>query len=193
MACLLIALAALFHSAAIFTFLIFLAGLRVLTVWRLVAIILAMFGVGGCVIALRDFKARAFLELAARERVTHTLVVPAIYNLCLREPDFARFDLRAWRIGGFGGAPMPEGTIRALAEKLPGLTLMKAYGATETTSPTTIMPPAASGPAPPRAITNFRFVKSVPVRSFGVAPIFALRTASPLYTWSVGSRRVRPR
>ncbi len=106
----------------------------------LVAIILAMFGVGGCVIALHDFKARAFLDLAARERVTHTLVVPAIYNLCLREPDFARFDLRAWRIGGFGGAPMPEGTIRALAEKLPGLTLMNAYGATETTSPTTIMP-----------------------------------------------------
>ncbi len=106
----------------------------------LVAIMLAMFAVGGCVIALREFKARAFLELAARERMTHTLVVPAIYNLALREPDFERFDLSAWRIGGFGGAPMPAGTIRALAEKLPGLTLMNAYGATETTSPTTIMP-----------------------------------------------------
>jgi O-succinylbenzoic acid--CoA ligase len=92
------------------------------------------------VITLREFKARAFLELAARERVTHTLVVPAIYNLCLRDPEFDRFDLSAWRIGGFGGASMPEGTIRALAETLPGLTLMNAYGATETTSPTTIMP-----------------------------------------------------
>ena len=106
----------------------------------LVAILLALFAVGGCVIALREFKARAFLELAARERMTHTLVVPAIYNLCLREPDFDRFDLSAWRIGGFGGAAMPEGTIRTLADKLPGLTLMNAYGATETTSPTTIMP-----------------------------------------------------
>jgi long-chain acyl-CoA synthetase len=106
----------------------------------LVAIILAMFVVGGCVIAMREFKARAYLELAARERTTHTLMVPAMYNLCLRDPDFERFDLRAWRIGGFGGASMPEGTIRALAEKLPGLTLMNAYGATETTSPTTIMP-----------------------------------------------------
>jgi O-succinylbenzoic acid--CoA ligase len=106
----------------------------------LVAIILAMYAVGGGVIMLREFKARAFLELAARERMTHTLVVPAIYNLCLREPDFDRFDLSAWRVGGFGGAPMPEGTIRALAERLPGLTLMNAYGATETTSPTTIMP-----------------------------------------------------
>jgi long-chain acyl-CoA synthetase len=106
----------------------------------LVAIILAMLAVGGCVVMMREFKARAFLELAARARMTHTLVVPAIYNLCLREPDFARFDLSAWRIGGFGGAPMPEGTIRALAEKLPGLALVNAYGATETTSPTTIMP-----------------------------------------------------
>jgi O-succinylbenzoic acid--CoA ligase len=106
----------------------------------LVAIILAMFGVGGCVITMREFKARAFLELAARERMTHTLVVPAMYNLCLLDPEFDRFDLKPWRIGGFGGAPMPEGTIRALAGKLPGLTLLNAYGATETTSPTTIMP-----------------------------------------------------
>ena len=106
----------------------------------LAAILLTMFAVGGCVIMLREFKARAFLELAAAERMTHTLVVPAIYNLCLRDPEFDRFDLAAWRVGGFGGAPMPEGTIRALAEKLPGLALMNAYGATETTSPTTIMP-----------------------------------------------------
>jgi O-succinylbenzoic acid--CoA ligase len=105
------------------------------------AIILALFAVGGCVIAMREFKARAFLELAARERITHTLIVPAMYNLCLLDPEFDRFDLGGWRIGGFGGAPMPEGTIRALAEKLPGLTLLNAYGATETTSPTTIMPP----------------------------------------------------
>ena len=106
----------------------------------LVAIILALFAVGGCVVAMREFKARAYLELAARERMTHTLMVPAMYNLCLRDPDFDRFELRAWRIGGFGGASMPEGTIRALAERLPGLTLVNAYGATETTSPTTIMP-----------------------------------------------------
>jgi acyl-CoA synthetase (AMP-forming)/AMP-acid ligase II len=36
---------------------------------------------------------------------------------------------------------MPEATIEALAERLPQLTLINAYGATETTSPTTIMPP----------------------------------------------------
>ncbi len=102
--------------------------------------ILSMVACGGTLIILPEFKAPAFLALAERERMTHTLLVPAMYNLCLLTPDFAQRDLSAWRIGGFGGAPMPEPTITRLAETLPGLRLMNAYGATETTSPSTIMP-----------------------------------------------------
>jgi len=108
----------------------------------LAAILLTMLGVGGCVIMMREFKASAFLALAGHERMSHTLVVPAIYALLLRDPDFDDYDLSAWRVGGFGGAPMPEGTLRALAERLPGLALMNTYGATETTSPTSMMPAA---------------------------------------------------
>jgi len=111
----------------------------------LVAVLLAMFECGGCVLALPEFKPAAFLELAAREGMTHTLVVPAIYNLLLRHPAFDPAALAEWRLGGFGGAPMPEGTIRALAERLPNLALFNAYGATETTSPTTVMPPGMQG------------------------------------------------
>jgi O-succinylbenzoic acid--CoA ligase len=107
----------------------------------LVAMIVAMLRVGGALVIARSFKARAFLELAAAQRITHTILVPAMYQLCLLEPDFATFDLGAWRIGAYGGAPMPRATIEALAERLPRLTLMNAYGATETTSPATIMPP----------------------------------------------------
>jgi len=106
----------------------------------IVANILAMVACSGALIILPEFKAAAFLALAERERMTHTVLVPAMYNLCLLNPDFDARDLSAWRIGGFGGAPMPEPTIERLAEKLPGLKLMNAYGATETTSPSTIMP-----------------------------------------------------
>jgi long-chain acyl-CoA synthetase len=106
----------------------------------IVANILSMLACAGTLIILPEFKAAAFLALAERERMTHTLLVPAMYNLCLLAPDFADRDLSAWRIGGFGGAPMPEPTIKRLAEILPGLKLMNAYGATETTSPSTIMP-----------------------------------------------------
>ncbi|HSB25074.1 MAG TPA: AMP-binding protein [Burkholderiaceae bacterium] len=106
----------------------------------LVAIILTMFGVAGTTVIVRSFKAGPFIELMQRERVTHTLMVPAMYNLCLLQPSFAQADLSAWRVGGYGGAPMPVATIDALARQLPGLTLLNCYGATETTSPATMMP-----------------------------------------------------
>jgi O-succinylbenzoic acid--CoA ligase len=106
----------------------------------LVAIVLAMAGCAGCTVLMPEFKAPAFLELAQRERITHTILVPAMYTLLLMQPAFGSADLSAWRIGGYGGAPMPEATIGALAQRLPGLSLINAYGATETTSPATLLP-----------------------------------------------------
>ena len=106
-----------------------------------VAVILSMLRAGGLTVLMSAFRARAFLELAERERMTFALIVPAMYNLCLLEPGFAQFDLSSWRLGSFGGAAMPEATIAALARLLPGLTLSNVYGATETTSPATMLPP----------------------------------------------------
>lgn len=105
-----------------------------------VANITTMAACAGTLIIAAEFKAADYLRLAARERVTYTVLVPAMYNLCLLQSDFDSYDLSSWRIGGFGGAPMPIATIERLAVKLPGLKLMNCYGATETTSPSTIMP-----------------------------------------------------
>jgi O-succinylbenzoic acid--CoA ligase len=91
-------------------------------------------------LVLPEFKVRAFLELAARERMTHTVMVPAMYNLCLLQPDLSGFDLSSWRRGAYGGAPMAEATIAALAQALPRLGLQNVYGATETTGPVTLLP-----------------------------------------------------
>lgn len=96
------------------------------------------FGAG--LILMAQFKARAFLELAERERMSAVIMVPAMYNLCLLDPDFDRFDLSSWRIGAFGGAPMPEPNARRLKEKCPRLDLFNVYGATETSSPVAILP-----------------------------------------------------
>ncbi|MEO1688947.1 MAG: class I adenylate-forming enzyme family protein, partial [Pseudomonadota bacterium] len=106
----------------------------------LVANIAALLSVGGAVVMQRAFKARAFLELAAAEGVTHSLMVPAMYNLCLRDEAIGTLDLGAWRLGGYGGAPMPPATIAAMARAVPTLSLQQAYGSTETTSPATLMP-----------------------------------------------------
>jgi long-chain acyl-CoA synthetase len=106
-----------------------------------IANIMSMVRCAGALIIVAEFKAAEYLKIAARERVTQTVMVPAMYNLCLLQADFDSYDLSAWRIGGFGGAPMPIATIEKLAAKIPGLKLINAYGSTETTSPSTIMPP----------------------------------------------------
>jgi long-chain acyl-CoA synthetase len=106
----------------------------------LVATLFTMLRTAGCSVIMRNFNAPAFLELAAREKVTQTLMVPAMYNLFLLRCAVEDYDLSHWRIGGYGGAPMAESTIQELSEKLPNLLLVNAYGATELTSPATILP-----------------------------------------------------
>lgn len=107
----------------------------------LVALITTMLRCAGKLVIMPAFKAADFLRLAVTERMTHTLMVPAMYNLCLLQSDFDQHDISSWRIGAYGGAPMPVATITTLAAKVPSLTLMNCYGSTETTSPSTLMPP----------------------------------------------------
>lgn len=110
----------------------------------LVALVLTVVRCAATLIVMSAFKVKPFLQLAERERMTHTLMVPAMYNLCLLQPDFSGAALKNWRIGAYGGAPMPPATIEALAGKVCGLELMNAYGATETTSPATMTPPGST-------------------------------------------------
>jgi hypothetical protein len=56
--------------------------------YRLVAIILSMFN-GRAVLVLPAFRVRQFLELAARERMTHTVLVGNVQP-CLLDPGFTR-------------------------------------------------------------------------------------------------------
>lgn len=105
----------------------------------LVAMMATAVSCGATLLILRTFNAERFVALAAKERMTFTLMVPAMYNICLLEPHFERHDLSSWRVGGYGGAPMPAPVIERLAQMLPSLTLVNIYGATETTSPATMM------------------------------------------------------
>ncbi|MET0540526.1 MAG: class I adenylate-forming enzyme family protein, partial [Variovorax sp.] len=112
------------------------------------ALVMTAWQAQGALVVMPDFNARAFLELAARERITHTIIVPAMYNLCLLQPDFGQYDLGAWRVGGYGGAPMPEATIASFAQRVPGLGLRNVYGSTETSSPVTMMRPELTASRP---------------------------------------------
>jgi O-succinylbenzoic acid--CoA ligase len=105
------------------------------------AMIDAMAHCAGMLIIMPSFKAADFIDLAVRHRMTYTLIVPAMFNLCLMAPNFDGADLSSWRVSGYGGAIMPEVTVERIAAKLPGLKLINTYGSTETTSPAVFMPP----------------------------------------------------
>lgn len=106
----------------------------------LVAQILTMFACAGAIVVQREFKADAAVRLLRDERVTHAVMVPAMYNLMLRSGGLEAAPLPYFRIGAYGGAPMPPALTEEIHRQLPGLELMNAYGSTETTSPATLLP-----------------------------------------------------
>ena len=65
----------------------------------LVALVTSLLHVAGTLVILPTFKASHFLKAAQQEKMTHTIMVPAMYNLCLLQPEFEQMDLHHWRVG----------------------------------------------------------------------------------------------
>ncbi|MEB8386934.1 class I adenylate-forming enzyme family protein [Rhodobacteraceae bacterium KMM 6894] len=107
-----------------------------------------MLSVAGATVILRDYKTATVLDVLQRERITFTVFVPAIYQLILMHDDFDASTLTHWRTGIYGGGIMPPAIVTRLGQALPDLRLINAYGATETTSPVSIMPAWASADRP---------------------------------------------
>jgi acyl-CoA synthetase (AMP-forming)/AMP-acid ligase II len=85
---------------------------------------------GGAAILMPRFDAEQFLQLAERERATHTLLVPVQYQRLLDHPCFERFDLSAFRARFSTGAPLAPGLKMALLARWSGR-LVEIYGLTE--------------------------------------------------------------
>lgn len=92
---------------------------------------------GGHAVLLPRFDEAAFLELARREAVTHTMLVPVQYQRILGHPAFERADLKGFRRKLCTGAPLAPSTKRELLERWPG-DLIEIYGQTEG-GPTTVL------------------------------------------------------
>jgi len=102
----------------------------------------------GTLIMQPQFKPDEVLGVMARERITYTVLVPAMYQLLGLRSTLADFDLSAWKYGIYGGAIMPPATIERFSKVVPELRMINAYGATETCAVCTIMPPELTQSAP---------------------------------------------
>ncbi len=101
--------------------------------------LVAFFYVGGTCSIMRAYNTSAMIELIASHRVSVTFKVPTMYTLMLVNPALTAHDLSSLRLAAYGGAPMDPATIRALQQTL-GVDLYNAYGLTETSSLTTVLP-----------------------------------------------------
>jgi acyl-CoA synthetase (AMP-forming)/AMP-acid ligase II len=85
---------------------------------------------GGLVLLMPRFNPTAYLELAQRERVTHTMLVPVQYQRLMALPEFDRYDLSSFRYKFSTSAPFGAALQAEVLRRWPG-GLIEVYGMTE--------------------------------------------------------------
>ncbi|NDZ17637.1 O-succinylbenzoic acid--CoA ligase [Variovorax sp. WS11] len=103
---------------------------------------------GGALVLMREFKSTLVLQVLERERITYSVMVPAMIQLCQMDRTLGERDLSAWRYCIYGGAIMPAAVIGRFSEVLPSLQLVNAYGATETCAVCSMMPAELTAQTP---------------------------------------------
>ena len=59
-----------------------------------------------CQVTIPKFSPQSFCETVARERVTHTVLVPTMINLLTQFPELRKYDLTSLEESAYGGSPM---------------------------------------------------------------------------------------
>lgn len=86
------------------------------------------------------FEPVAFLDAIATERITHVTVVPTMIGMFINHAHFSEVDVSSLMQVCFGAAPMPDGLLLSVLEKMPATVFQQAWGMTELTGLATVMP-----------------------------------------------------
>lgn len=106
----------------------------------LIGQLLHMVRVGGTSVLMRRYKTEEYIRLTAEEEISLLFNVPTIYVMMMSHKDFPVYTYQHVNCIAYGGASMSSDTIYMLKRYFPNAYLHNAYGATETSSPATIMP-----------------------------------------------------
>src|SRR5581483_3262517 len=105
------------------------------------ATILSNVYAGRRIVYLPQFDPGEWVDLAARESVTHAMVVPTMLGRILDALDERGAELPALRHVAYGGGRMPVATIERALDLLPDVGFVNAYGLTETSSTIAVLGP----------------------------------------------------
>ena len=87
---------------------------------------------GALQVAVPRFSPRTFCEAVEKERISQTVLLPAMINTLTDFADATRFDLSSLEVMAYGGSPLPVEVYQRTRQMLPGVKLVQVYGMTET-------------------------------------------------------------
>ncbi len=93
--------------------------------------------VGAHVVLQKGFEAAGLLDALERQRVTMTVLVPAMMLFASQHERFASADLSAMRLIISGGAPAPQPLLKTWEAR--GIPVSQCYGMTESTALATVL------------------------------------------------------
>lgn len=106
----------------------------------LVGQLLHMFYIGGTVYSMKRYQNETYIQLILKHEINFLFNVPTIFIMMSTSEEFQKHSFGFVKKVAFGGSPIYQQTFQMLKDAFPNAQLHNAYGATETTSPATLMP-----------------------------------------------------
>ena len=88
-------------------------------------------------VIMKEFNPVRTWELIQKERITNTMLVPAMMNFMLQVPDVSQYDISSLRWAQAGASPLPVSLIQQYVDL--GIDIHQIYGLTEGCGPACIL------------------------------------------------------
>jgi acyl-CoA synthetase (AMP-forming)/AMP-acid ligase II len=82
-------------------------------------------------VMLQSFDPGQVLRTLSEEKISHSLMVPAMIKMVLNHPDVTSADVSSLKVLMYGASPMPAATLEYCMSVWPNVNLVQAYGQTE--------------------------------------------------------------
>ncbi|HEY8414307.1 MAG TPA: long-chain-fatty-acid--CoA ligase [Thermaerobacter sp.] len=105
------------------------------------ALLLPTLLVGGTAVFLRRYEVRAVMDALEKHKVTHTLLLPMMWQEILQQPDARQRDFSSVRRCLYAMAPMAPERIAEIQQLFPNADVVLGSGQTEFTPPTVFQRP----------------------------------------------------
>lgn len=88
----------------------------------------------------QSFNPEHVLQLIEQQKISHTLIVPAMIKMLLNHPNAQSTDVSSLEMILYGASPMPAATLQQCMSLWPNVGLVQAYGQTELAPIATLLP-----------------------------------------------------